>query len=260
METLYQNEDYSPELFKTKEVQELVDSTYKVLCSALDEGITTQIPPAMRYRLENSVFMFSGFKTMHELREASTLMRDGEGNVKSFDKFSQDILSIHDKYNVNYLRAEYNFAVSSSQMAARWEALGDDEDTILQYRTAKDDHVRAEHRPLDGVTLPKKNGFWNSYYPPNDWGCRCTVVEVLGDDYPMSDTDEAESIGNRALNVRGKKSEMFRFNPGKEKRIFPPKHPYFCRQMGSCGKVALASSKNTPFCSACYILQQVRQE
>ncbi|MEG1936985.1 MAG: phage minor head protein [Rikenellaceae bacterium] len=189
------------------------------------------------------------------MREASTLLLTPEGNVKPFYLFKNDVTAINSKYNVNYLRAEYDFAVSSSQMAARWEASDDDDEGILlQYRTAKDDHVRAEHRPLDGITLPKKDSFWNSYYPPNDWGCRCTVVEVLADDYPTSDADEAAAIGNRALSVKGVKSEIFKFNPGKEEKIFPPKHSYFpkCSDCKLKGKVSLTvRDSRLPQCGAC---------
>jgi len=66
--------------------------------------------------------------------------------------------------------------------------------------------------------------------PPNGWNCRCTTVEVLASDYSKSDSSKAIAAGEKATTQIGKngknKAEMFRFNPGKEKKIFPPKNAY----------------------------------
>jgi len=57
-----------------------------------------------------------------------------------------------------------------------------------------------------------------------------TTVEVLADDYTKSDSKKAQEKGEKATTIIGKsgknKAEMFRFNPGKEKKIFPPKNAY----------------------------------
>lgn len=47
-----------------------------------------------------------------------------------------------------------------------------------QYRTVGDDRVRPEHAALDGLVYRKDSGFWNTWYPPNGFNCRCTVVEL----------------------------------------------------------------------------------
>ena len=100
-----------------------------------------------------------------------------------------------------------------------------------QYRTALDGLVRPEHAALEGITLPPSDKFWNEYYPPNGWNCRCTAVQVLKDKYPTSDSDQACASGERATTQIGKNGEnkaaMFRFNPGKAGKVFPPKHPYY---------------------------------
>lgn len=55
-------------------------------------------------------------------------------------------------------------------------------------------------------------------------------MEVLKNKYPESNTKEATEKGEKAttqLSKNGKnKLEMFRFNPGKIKKILPPNHPY----------------------------------
>lgn len=49
---------------------------------------------------------------------------------------------------------------------------------IWEYSAVGDDRTRASHRALDGVTYPADHPFWNQYYPPWDFGCRCTVIPM----------------------------------------------------------------------------------
>lgn len=48
-----------------------------------------------------------------------------------------------------------------------------------KYVTTGDDRVRQSHRVLDGVTLPKEHPFWEMFYPPNGWNCRCQAVPLF---------------------------------------------------------------------------------
>lgn len=52
----------------------------------------------------------------------------------------------------------------------------------LMYQTAQDDHVRDSHSALDGKILPADSPFWQTHYPPWDFGCRCTVVPLMQED------------------------------------------------------------------------------
>lgn len=142
-------------------------------------------------------------------------------------------------------------------MAARWEDFADDGDGyLLQYRTAGDDKVRPEHAALNGVTLPKSDSFWDSYYPPNGWNCRCTVVEVLAPKYPTTDHNEAMQRGEKALSKDSK--GMFRFNPGKQERTSPAYNPYTISRCNGYNLSEFAGGKgpdpNNPLCQACQYL------
>lgn len=167
-----------------------------------------------------------------------------------------DVQSIDETYNRNYLRAEYNFAGASAEMAARWEEFAKDEDEYyLQYRTAGDDHVRPEHAALHGVTRPMSDSFWDTYYPPNGWNCRCTVVQVLKDKYPATDRTEAMQRGREAL-ARDKKG-MFAFNPGKQGKTFPDYNPYTISKCRTCTRklnLAKGISENE-LCEACLLVR-----
>ena len=216
----------TPEMLRERPIRRLISETAGVYLQALDDkSIQYEIPAEMRQSLEQDIFVFSGFKTYHQLKEASELLRDSQGRVKSFNQFYEDVSGIRQKYNRNWLHAEYNFAVSSAQMASHWaEYQQDEEMTNLQYRTALDDKVRPEHAALEGVTLPMSDPFWDTAFPPNGWNCRCHVIPVLKEDFPLSNSQRAQDAFD---DMTQGKASIFRYNPGKEGVIFPPHHPYY---------------------------------
>ena len=202
--------------------------------SVLDSGFAqVEMSDRMRARLRESDWIFSGMKTFHELNEAFPSLLDENGERKPFERFLNDVQSIDETYNQHYLRAEYNYAEASAEMAAKWEDIEKDgDDYNLQYRTAGDDKVRPEHAALHGVTLPPSDPFWDEYYQPNGWNCRCTVVQVLKDKYPTTDRTEALRRGREALakDTKG----MFRFNSGKQGKTFPDYNPYTISKCTTC--------------------------
>ncbi|MDP9990922.1 SPP1 gp7 family putative phage head morphogenesis protein [Variovorax boronicumulans] len=77
----------------------------------------------------------------------------------------------------------------SARMAGRWKQLQDGKDRrpFLQYRTAGDARVRPQHRQWNSLIYAVDDAFWQTHYPPNGWGCRCTVRA-----YSQADLDRKE--------------------------------------------------------------------
>ena len=250
---LHGKKTFTAEMLTEKPAQELMQATNAVLQTAVSRGITHEVPEELTAALEQNTFVFSGFKTYHELREASTLLKDDNGGFKPFERYLKDVQTINDTYNRSYLQAEYNFAAQSTQMAVKWHDFERDGDRyLLQYRTAGDDKVREEHAALHNTTLPMDDAFWNEYYPPLGWNCRCTAVQVRRGKYPESDSKEAIAAGERATSKP--KEKIFRFNPGKTMKVFPPKHPYLPKGCGGC--TLLAFNAESEQCKACTIIQK----
>ncbi|MDD4373472.1 MAG: phage minor head protein [Bacteroidales bacterium] len=233
---LHQNKGFNAENLNDEKPAALVNEINRVFSQAvkngLSSGIKHEIPSALIQALDKNVFVFSGLKAYHELKQASTMLIDENGGIKPWNTFKQDMLKLHQTYNLNYLNTEYNFATQTAQMAAKWNDIEKDGDEYwLQFRTSKDEKVRASHEALHNTTLPPSDKFWDSYMPPLDWNCRCTVVQVLADKYAKSNSAEAVAKGETATTRIDKKgvnrAAMFRFNPGKQKVIFPQNHPYF---------------------------------
>lgn len=258
MQTLYSlgGSEFRIGILAKPEVQEFIE----VHAGVLDSGFSqVEMSEAMRRRLTRSDYIFSGMKTFHELNEAFPSLLDENGNRKPFEQFLNDVRKIDSTYNGNYLRAEYNFVQSSAEMAAKWEQFtGDGDRYNLQYRTAADGKVRPTHAALHGVTLPITDPFWEEYYPPNGWNCRCTVVQVRKSKYPETPHDEAMALGEEALQKDSK--GIFHFNAGKEQKSVPDYNPYTIRRCRDCdvakGKLKLAFVPDNELCAACEILHK----
>jgi SPP1 gp7 family putative phage head morphogenesis protein len=69
---------------------------------------------------------------------------------------------------------------------AKFQAFTDpDVDDIIwgyEYTTVGDNRVRDEHAVLDGIKLPKDDPFWQRFWPPNGYNCRCTVLAIFIED------------------------------------------------------------------------------
>lgn len=258
---LYQQAEVSPESLTAEEVQRFIRTHSDVLDGAVDTALKeVPLDDISVQRLKESNYVFSGIKTFHELNEAFPSLLDEEGNRKPFNQFLNDVQKVYDAYNVQYLRTEYNFAQASALMAARWKQFEQDGDRYnLQYRTMYDKRVRRTHRMLHNITLPIESPFWDKYFPPNGWNCRCTVVQVQKEKYPLSDEQEAMNLGSQA--TAGKYQEMFMFNPGKRMTTFPAYNGYTLRKCNQCDyrpdKMKLAADiPDNEVCRACRLLQE----
>lgn len=263
MAALYRQEGamMQVEILREPEVLSFIDAHAATLNSTFAK---VDMSERMRSSLEKSNWVFSGMKTFHELHEAFPSLLNENGERKPFERFLNDVRKVDETYNQHYLRAEYNFVTASAEMAAKWEQIEEDGDRYhLQYRTAGDDKVREEHASLHGITLPPSDDFWSVHYPPNGWNCRCTAVQVLKSRYPQTPAHEVaqrqEALAQEQARRKGK-SEMFRFNPGKERKAFPDYNPYTIRRCNDCdlakGKMKLASIEPNELCSACTLLRR----
>ena len=102
-------------------------------------------------------------------------------------------------------------------MARKWNGFEENKDQYpnLEYRAVMDSKTRDEHRRLNGTILPINHPFWKSYYPPNGWGCRCSVVQ----------TDKKRFKPDSIAGVKPDKG--FDFNAGIEKKLFSDSAGYY---------------------------------
>lgn len=225
---VYDVQDMQPEMLTIDSIAELHDSIAESIAHSIDIKLEdTSTSPnfkSLGVKLKDDIYIFSGFKTYHELKEASALLRDEHGRLKTFDAFLEDIKGMNAEYNVNYLKSEYNYAKNTAFNAEAYaDGMAYPDEVDFVYKTQHDGKVRPEHAELHNICYPVNHVFWSMYMPPNGWGCRCFILaQNKGRNaYPEND-DEALARGARAV-----KNEMFVGNPLAEGAVFPKNHPYY---------------------------------
>lgn len=133
--------------------------------------------------------------------------KDGIG-LKAFQDNFDDLIGKHgwlqdeDKgYTAWRAKIIYKTNMSASHAAGRYKQQTDPEmlktRPYLIYRHNTIENPRQQHVKLNGLVLRADDPFWKIYYPPNGYGCNCTVdslnerqLKALGKDGP----DEAPSF------------------------------------------------------------------
>lgn len=137
-----------------------------------------KLDPALRRRLEV---------------EVNSAISKGLPTEKAVEVISKDFSSIAEYHLETIFRTQTQLAYN----AGRWKA---DQDEAIQeilwgyyYSTVGDDRVRPSHEACDGVTLPKDDPFWERFWPPNGWNCRCAVISLFSPEEivrpPLVDSD-----------------------------------------------------------------------
>lgn len=160
-----------------------------ILEKAMEEGfksgnLATGQGTLLLEQLKINASVFSAFKQHNQIADMAAALVDDQGKLRSFSAFKKAVAPITQKYSNNWLRAEYNHAVGSARMASQWQTYVE-KGGMLAYYTIGDGRVREEHQVLNGTVLPVTDPFWDTYYPPNGWNCRCYVRWAGHDATPM---------------------------------------------------------------------------
>lgn len=200
--------------------EDLVRQTYKDLSEATGEGYGKSFynydqNAERKLQLKQNLYKFSGAKTYQQSAQLNYLLQDEKGNPRPFSEFRKAALQLNQEYNQNYLRTEFQTAQRAGAMAEKWTKYEDQAGVYpnLQYKTAKDERVRDDHKALEDVIKPVDDKFWDKWYPPNGWNCRCYVVQ----------TDKPVTRGNPETEP----TMGFQNNVGKAGKVFDEEHPYF---------------------------------
>jgi len=77
------------------------------------------------------------------------------------------------------LKTIYSVNMRSAFQKGQYErAMASDLHPYLLYRLGNSRRHREEHMEWEGIILPKTDPWWDSHFPPNDWGCNCFTVAV----------------------------------------------------------------------------------
>lgn len=155
----------------------LFEATYTPLVTAINAELAPTNDSAFINQFSENTAIFSAFKNHLQTKEIVALLVDENGKLKPFYKFKKDALQVSQKYNVEWLKTEYNQAVRTARTAAN---LKDWEKTLdlypnLEYMDTTANEPRESHKIYVGTILPFHHVWWIKHMPPNEWGCQHSV-------------------------------------------------------------------------------------
>lgn len=153
-------------------------------------------------KLRQNASRFSAFKSA-VVTEQIKKLKDEEERTKA--------LLAHERQLVT----EGNLATRTARAAKQWVDIERTKEIYpnLEYMPSTSADKRSEHRKLYGTILPIDHPFWDSYYPPNDWECKCRVRKT---DRPVTADNVTVDVPSGVVG-----------NAGKKGVVFSPTHPVF---------------------------------
>ena len=104
----------------------------------------------------------------------------GQG-LGDWKKSMADVLK---QWDISGWRAEtiYRTNLQTSYQVGRYEQMTDPDVLEMRpywmYVAVMDERTRPEHAALNGKVFPADDPFWDHWYPPNGYNCRCTVYTL----------------------------------------------------------------------------------
>lgn len=112
------------------------------------------------------------------------------------------------------LQTIYETNLSVAYSVGRYEGMIENTDNrpYWQYVAVLDSNTRDSHRALHGKVYRYDHPFWNKYYPPNDWGCRCHVRALT----PQQVKDKGLTIERKMPDKENLPPDEWNYNPAKK--------------------------------------------
>jgi SPP1 gp7 family putative phage head morphogenesis protein len=215
------------QIYREKKAQaihpELFEKTKNKFWAGLTKGFRPGADVAgadtLARSLQTNLVTFSLFKNHQNMKAVAGLLVDNTtGKPRTYEAFEREALKVSVDYNRNWLQAEFDTAVKSSESATQWLQIQKTKKDfpLLQYVTQHDENVRHEHATFDGTTLPVEHPWWRTHFPPNGFRCRCYVKQLRKGEADVTANPDKETYGTQ-----------FNFNSGITGEIFAQGHTYF---------------------------------
>lgn len=146
--------------------------------------IPTQFSGQLRGAANAKAFTIAGALKGDLLRDLHESVTDALRNGESIGEFRKRFDEIVQSHGWSYkgkrgwrTRVIYDTNLRTARAAGKWQQFErlKERRPYLIYQTAGDQRVRPEHAAWNNTVLPVDHPFWETHYPPNGWGCRCTI-------------------------------------------------------------------------------------
>lgn len=119
------------------------------------------------------------------IRRARELLRQSLEQGSTLRDFARELAAEELSLGVTqsdpwYVETVYRTNIASSYGAGRYRQIRSPAvmaaRPFVEYRSSRDDRVRANHAALDGLVFRQDDPAWPQYAPPNGFNCRCVTV------------------------------------------------------------------------------------
>ena len=204
----------------------IFEETLRLFNEATEEGIAgseyaTVASDEFISQIRTNNAVFSAFRVHRMQNDVARLLVDGDGRLKSFERWMRDVEGITSHYVKNWLQSEYSTAVIRAHQAVDWRHFELERDVLPNLRwmptTSPDQDPLHRQYWEKRLTLPVGHPFWDEHRPGDRWNCKCSLMQT---DEPSNDElirDFHPAPAQPGLDG----------NPAKDGKIFSDTHPYF---------------------------------
>ena len=201
--------------------------TVLLFMDAASKGISqsewSEVPDEFINQLRTNTEIWAAFRTHRMQNDIAAQLIDENGQLKSFDRWVEDIKDMTSHYVGPWLRTEYSTAVIRAHQAADWKHFEAEADIFPNVRWMPTTSPQQDplHRQYweKKLTLPVNHPFWEKHRPGDRWNCKCTLQqtddpvndEVIRDFYPVP---QQPGLDN---------------NPADDGKLFSDTHPYITK-------------------------------
>lgn len=132
--------------------------------------------------LKQYAFTVTGLAKTEHTAKILDVLTEAYDEGSSYNEFKKNLTGFHkeiDRLGDVQLQLVYRQNMTSAFSEGRFKQMMQAADVFpnWEYVTAGDHRVRPAHAAMDGEVRRYDDPFWNTWYPPNGFNCRC-VVEV----------------------------------------------------------------------------------
>ncbi len=225
---------------------ELFEEVGRIFNAATDVGFSgSEAGGDFMQQLRTNNAVFAAFKTHRMGRDMAAQLIDEKGEVKSFQRFRQDVEPIASHHVDRWLRTEYDTAVKRAHRAAEMRQFISEADVLpnIKWLPSTAVNPRESHIPFYDHVWPVDDPFWEEHKPGDEWGCQCGWEAT---DDPV--TDNTGLGGEKQI----KPSPGLGGNPARTAQIFSDDHPYFPSKCDVCPFKGVQLSLFTDRTKDCY--------
>jgi SPP1 gp7 family putative phage head morphogenesis protein len=144
--------------------------------------VEPEVFKAIADEAKGRAFAVSGIAKGDELNTVFQALQRAIDNGTTFEDFQDECVETFARRGWNgknpwRVANIFSTNIQTAYNVGRYDQLQQEKDILpyWMYDAINDGVVRPTHRDMDGRVYPVDHPIWNSWYPPNGYGCRCSV-------------------------------------------------------------------------------------